>query len=387
MIAAFQLGVEPQRVTITDRNQQTVVTVPASATRSIQWERRGEMSSNASVELTVPAELGGSLEPWFHRVCVWRGEDLVWRGPVIRSEVTGAKVLLDAVDPSIWLYKRAVAQTRSFLAQDLSIIAAQLVRDTMADNDPDRLAEHMMVAPTGITTSLEVTAGTRYVADELADLADLGLRWQVCAGVLIIGPVADDVEHDQPLGDRDFTAALTVIKDGEATVTDAIVQGNSATGRATVPSELGKLVSIIRADSADTVTACTRRALETVNRYGRTPRTLELPQSARLTGQAPIPLPMLVPGVRVPVYTERQGLAVSALMRIESVSVVSDGTAEAIVPVLKEAPVPIDPIVLAEMVPPPAPTQIIPVQGESSTTRKKTCLWIKFLFFSWKVCW
>ncbi|WKK11983.1 hypothetical protein QYN14_00085 [Rhodococcus ruber] len=386
MSSAFQLGAEPQRVTVTDRNQQMVATVPASATHAIQWERRGEMSSNAGIDITVPAELGGSLEPWFHRVCVWRGEDLVWRGPIVRTEVTGSRVSIEAVDPSIWLYRRAVTQTRSFTAQDLSVIAAQLVRDAMADNDPDRLIDHMMVVPTGIVTSLEVTAGTRYVADELADLVDLGLRWQVCAGVLVIGPVADSVEHDQPLGDRDFTAALTVIKNGEATVTDAIVQGGSATGRATVPSELGKLVSIIRADSADTVTACTRRALEEVNRYGRTPRTLEVPRSARLTGQAPIPLPMLVPGVRVPVHTDRQGLSVSAMMRIESLSVVSDGTAEAIVPVFAEAPAPIDPIVLAEMVPPPAPTQIIPVQNASSA-RRKTCLWIKFLFFSWKVCW
>lgn len=179
-----------------------------------------------------------------------------------------------------------------------------------------------------------------------------------------------------------------MVKDGDATVTDAIVLGSTASGRAAVPSEVGKMVSIIRADAADTVTACTRRALEVVNRYGKTPRTLQVPESARLTAAAPITVPMLVPGVRVPVHTDRAGVRVSSVMRVESVTVASDGTAEKIVPVLKEAPAPLTPIVLAEMVPPPEPTWAAFRQDKGTAGRSRgSCVWIRFLFFTWKVCW
>lgn len=361
------LGAVAQRVTLTDHTGSVLAEIPTRDTARLEWSRESRSVSVASAAVVAATSVARDLEPWVHRLNIWRDGQLAWTGPVIRTATIGRRVSVSAADPGVWFERRKVARGRLFSNTDLSVIAAQIIEDAFEGDDPDRVVEQMIVAPTGIHSSVTVTPNTRYVSEQLADLVDLGLVWQFCAGVLIMGPAVEQVEVPHALGDEHFSEPVTVIKDGSKTATSVTVIGTSSSSTVGLdPGEdpgFGRIERIVKSDTADSVQACMAAALDELHRSKITPRSVTLSDAARLSSHAPIQLGDLLPGVRIPISTTATGIALGGVMRLESVRSVSESGTESIAITVEDAPPPLTSAEIAELVPATSSPYTVPTSG------------------------
>lgn len=349
------LGAVSQRVTLTDYAGVLLAEIPASDTARVEWTRESRSVSVASTAVVATDQVARDVEPWVHRLNVWRGEQLAWTGPVIRTAAVGTKLTVAAADPGVWFERRKIKRGRLFSNTDLSIIAAQIIEDAFEGDDPDRIVDRMIVAPTGVFSSVTITPNTRYVSEQLADLADLGLVWQFVAGVLIVGPAVEQIELASPLVDEHFSEPVTVIKDGAKTATSVTVLGTSSSATVGVdPSEdpgFGRIERIVKADTADSVQACTVAALDELNRSKVTPRSVTVSDAARLSSSAPVQLGDLMPGVRIPIATTSTGIDLGSVMRLQTVRSIAQSGTESIMITVEDAPPPRSETEIAEIAP------------------------------------
>ena len=344
------LGYADTRILFTDRLGNRITHLPTREVADTSWSRVVSEVSQCSMVVTAPPTQLRNLEPWLHHALVYRQEQLVWRGVVYTTEVTRAGLTMIARDPSVYFDRRRIAQDRTFFQTDLATIAAQLIRDAMALDDPFGVLSRMVVEPTGIYASVTVHADERYVAEQLKDLVEAGLTWTNVGGRMLVGPVARKYTT-APVTDRDIDGDFAVTKDGSETATDALVLGKGVQAQWFEQSPLGVLQTVEKQDALTNGYMVENAARRAVKERSITPRRVTLPSSTRLAPTAPISIEELVPGAIVPVQTQATGVEVNARMQLAGVEVKLAAGAEEVSVSLADEPAELTPL---ELTPPPS---------------------------------
>lgn len=336
------LGYDPTRILILDRDGARIGEVHPRQSSSTAWARTNSDVSQCQTVIGEPTDALRNLEPWLHQAIVYRGAELVWRGPIVSTRATAASMSFVARDPGAYFDRRRIGQRRIFFQEDLSRIALQLITDAMSVDDPFNVVSTAAVAPTGIYATRNVFADGRMLSEELKDLVDAGLRWTFIGGRLLIGPVAQDYET-ATLRDRDIDGEFEVVKDGTETVTDALVVGKGVQGTAfDYGSPLGILQAMEKQDALGDAYQATNAAKRIVKERAITPRRVQLPGDTRLMPTAPLSIADLVVGAVVPVQTTATGVAVDSKMLIDGVKVSLKAGAEEVAVSLVDKPLPVD---------------------------------------------
>ena len=314
-------------VEIRDRDGRAAYgTVEPSA---LSWGRILDDTSEA--QITVPYSgpdccgVLGATRSWCNSAAIFRDGALVWDGPIVRMEYTDDSTTITARDVSQWLFRRRIAELLDFTGSaqaDLAAIAEALVRHGYSRDDPNVLP-HLLVTPTGITGARQYTADSGYILDALRELARTGVDWTVLGRRMLItgeSPLA----RLPGLTDEDFAGPITVIEDGLAAATDAVVLGKGVRGHAGGEGACGLLEVLVTEEEILDERSAQAEAEAIVAAGDPSPLYVEVPDGTQLSPEAPVGINDLVPGVIASVASERTCRTVATDLRLLRVNVSFD---------------------------------------------------------------
>lgn len=95
--------------------------------QSVTWERRLSEQSTAEVVIAKGGATReccaalGDVSPWAYEISIYRGQDLVWQGPVRRPTETRTQFTLAASDVTGWFERRLIRRSR-YYTYDTTVI-------------------------------------------------------------------------------------------------------------------------------------------------------------------------------------------------------------------------------------------------------------------------
>lgn len=293
----------------------------------LRWTRVTDNPSVASVLLPKPPRHGidwgklGELQDWAHETSIYRGDELVWQGPVRQVTESTSSVLVEAVDVVGWL-DRLPNQLPYTLTGDLATIASAIITNGLAADDPN-IGAHVQATATGVVAERVANLPESVmVGNELRELARNGLDFTTVGRRLILGPEAMPTQAAARLTSAHFASDLQVIRAGGDTVTRAIVIGEGVKGTAGgVDPHRGLLAKIVKADGTLTTAAATARAASLVAAARPPLLVVKVPDGATLRPTAPVAMRQLVCGQRIDVAVEGYALPAEAALRLSQVAV------------------------------------------------------------------
>lgn len=222
------VGCSAHTYTITDRGGGGLVTASGNLL-SVEYYRLLNDSSTAKITIGVTgaqccSELGG-LRSWRHLLNLYRGESFMWSGFITRVDWKFDTCVITAVDIIGLLDRRVPHNAMTFNGTDITQVAAALVDDGLAPDDPGHSTT--VVAAAGVAAGRTYEANVGQTADHLRDLADTGLDFTAVGNNVVILPdaFADVVGR---LSDEDLPEGVTVTEDGASLGTRQIVAGSQA---------------------------------------------------------------------------------------------------------------------------------------------------------------
>lgn len=278
------------------------------------WSR--ELNEVSRCQVQAPAqELSTVITPWVHWISCWHGQSLQWIGPVQNVDRTANNLSVDARDVAVLMWHTRTQITRSWNQLNVAPIAADMWRDMLTFQGVDADPIVLPALSTANRYNVDAKADARYVQQDMADLAKLGLRWTVVRGRPVLGSQPTDIAAE--LSDCDFTQGMSIRRSGAKTANDVRVQGKNSAW--TERRELAglHLQSIVSLDDLFGVNNIQRAASEYVDRSAVIRDELVVPQQATLTPDAPVELDMLVPGINVTV----SALGLRTILRLDQVQV------------------------------------------------------------------
>lgn len=208
-----------------DRAGATVA--DALSLTSVEWTRMLNGASTATVVVNPEgdccAEMG-NIRTWGHAMVIYRNGVFVWSGPVLNIEWGQGDVTVQAVDMSGWLARRVPHSNNTFIDTDLTDIAAWLIADGFAPDDPGHSVS--IVAPAGVRGGRSYLTNVGQTLDHLTDLSDTGVDWTVVGTRFVLLPDSWN-ESVGSLNDGDLPGGMTVAEDGSALTTRWVVAGGS----------------------------------------------------------------------------------------------------------------------------------------------------------------
>ncbi|WP_084531406.1 hypothetical protein [Nocardia miyunensis] len=283
------------------------------------WSRELNEVSRCQVQAPLQ-ELSTLVTPWVHWVSCWHGQSLQWFGPIQDATRDRTGMTVDARDVSVLMWHTRTQTTKAWDQLNVAPIAADMWRDMLRFHRIDAEPVVMPALASAARYDVSVTADLRYVQQDMADLAKLGLRWTVVRGRPILGTQPTDIAAE--LSDCDLTTGATIHRSGSKTANDVRVQGKN--GAYTQRQELAglHLQSIVSLDDLFGVSNIQRAAAEYVGRTAVIRDELVVPQNATLTPDAPVELDMLVPGINITV----SALDLRTILRLDQVTVTGSPT-------------------------------------------------------------
>lgn len=287
------------------------------------WGREQRDVSTCQITLPSLLTLSGkapNIVPWLHWVTVWdraSGHSL-WSGPIQRPIFSRQQTVIQAKDPAALMARLRVPLTRRWENVDVSEPAAQMWRMLIEANN---LKTPLIVRPDtqGGIYDYQVTADEEMTDKAIADLVQLGLRWTVVSGTVILGPAPR--EPIAELGEDDFVGdSFELVRDGAGVYNDILLRGPDNLSRARVDLYGLNLQTIQRVDSVFGVSNADHAAQQFARYVSQIRDTLGQPSGAVLHPLVPLSWDQLIPSARV---------SVSAFggrwkMEIESLSVAID---------------------------------------------------------------
>ncbi|MEV5929912.1 hypothetical protein ACPCSG_27015 [Streptomyces cellulosae] len=213
---------------IVSRNGATVTT--AEVLTEVEWSRLLDATSSARVVIQPDGDCCNRLAritSWAHRLVIFRDSQYVWDGPITNVSWSLGEVEVAAEDVSVWLDDRVPHQNRAFTNVDLTEIAAWLIADGYAPDDPGHTVQ--IVGKAGVTGSREYFTGIGQTGDHLRQLAEAGLDYTVIGSRILLLPETHLVSVGR-LSDTDLPEGLEVAEDGKSLVTRWIVAGSEDSG-------------------------------------------------------------------------------------------------------------------------------------------------------------
>lgn len=127
------------------------VVTEAEVLLEVEWTRTLDEVSTAYVVIQPGGDCCDRLDQvrsWRHKLIIWRDGAPVWEGPIVRAVWQRGAVRVDAVDILGWLDRRVPHQSITFSDSDLADIAAWLIDDGFAPDDPGHTVD--IIAPSRI---------------------------------------------------------------------------------------------------------------------------------------------------------------------------------------------------------------------------------------------
>lgn len=321
------LGCASHSYTITDRDGGHVAA--SGLLTQVAYDRVLNDTSTATVTIGVEgvnccAELS-RVRSWRHWLNIYRNGVFVWSGPVAQIWWTAAEVRVAAVDLIGLLDRRVVHNLMTFTRVPVSQIAAELIRDAFAPDDPGH-----SVTAVGRTRA---TGGRTYqpwigqTADHLRDLSETGIDF-TCVGssILILPDEFDDVVGR--LSDADLPEGLTVSEDGAALATRQVVAGDEQTGVVGVAggrNDYYGLLEIYTEQNTLTTLSDVDQAAQAKLDGSLTAPVFIDTQDVTLAPTAPVTVEQLVPGWCLDITSAATCREITQRLKITGLSVTESG--------------------------------------------------------------
>lgn len=338
-----KLGCGNNIAAIVDRESGNMLTALDDITE-LQWERTLDTYSTASVTVGRNGRCCSRLDrvrSWRHELVIWRElhgqRNEVWRGPIIRPRYRTHSTILEARDKWAWLDRRDVRRTLE-LSGDVTTVAHELIKEALRhpDGKPDetRILDFLDIRPAGVWGSFEYTTNQRSIGAELRNLANGPLNMAFLGGRLVLfGP--KPLARTAMLQDKDILDEIEVLEDGLAAATRVTVvgEGVSASCGGTDPY-YGLLEQTISDQTITSAEAARSLACSTQATLNRPPLVISLPDGAQLSPNTPVTLDKLIPGVEIPMWSQRTCRRVDQNLVLTRLQVEQDNTGERVLATL-----------------------------------------------------
>lgn len=268
------------------------------------------LSAVTEGEVTVPLNaktrpMLDGLGTWGYSLVMFRDNDRVWEGPIRRLTHGRGASTISAYDVLGWLERRRIRASRAgtFNAVSEAVLA---ITSALTPDDPNILAHLTSIAGGGsVLREVAINGGT--TLDDLGTLAGFGVQFTTVGRRIIVFPDSATTGRTAQLDLDTFVAGeLDVIEDGDLATTAATArddQGSSITVGGT-DSFYGLLDTITSVGSgASNSASLTVHATRTRNQTYPAPMTINIPDGAALSPDAPVEFSQLVAGAVVPVVT------------------------------------------------------------------------------------
>ncbi|WP_037956904.1 hypothetical protein [Streptomyces sulphureus] len=314
---------------IVDRDGPLVST--CSTLVSVEWARALDDTSQATIVVQPEADCCASLRnvrSWRHKLLIFRDGQPVWEGPIVTVEWTLGEVTVQAVDVLGWLDRRVPHRDMEFTTVDLTQIAAALIRDAFAPDDPGH--EVQILGDTRIRGDRAYQHDVGQTGDHLNDLAKTGLDYTAVGSRIILLP-EDYTERVGALTDEDFPDGLVIAEDGAALATRWIIHGKDEDAQDDEPGITGTAGGThpyygLLEQAADEQSILDERSATAAARSrlrGSQPAPLyiDTSQQTTLAPDAAVDVPSLVPGWCVDVTTTTTCRDISQSLKITGMKV------------------------------------------------------------------
>lgn len=296
---------------------------------SVQYNRVLDDNSTARITIGVSGadcctELG-NLRTWAQTLNIYRGDAFMWSGPITNVDYGFDEVTVDATDIIGLLDRRVPHQNFTFTGTDIADIAAALIEDGLAPDDPGHTVT--VIGPSGVTGGRAYSQNIGQTADHLRDLADTGIDFTAVGNNIVILP-DDHCDVVGRLADEDLPEGLTVTEDGAALATRWVVAGSessAAVGTAGGADAYYGLLeryteqtSITDQASADAAAAAKLRASSSAPVFIDT-------QSVTLSPTANVNVADLVPGWCLDITSDSTCRTITQRLKITGLQVTEDG--------------------------------------------------------------
>ncbi|ADD81134.1 minor tail protein [Rhodococcus phage ReqiPine5] len=289
-----------------------------SSLSALEWGRRRRDVSQCDLTVTEIGDQLPALEnitPWYHWVSVWEFDDLVWTGPILSSDLGRNDFIVSARDVSTFAWRTRAPFARRWASQTTVVMAAELFRAMLDLRSLDHVRVRTFATPDLVEYDYALAPDTRSMNNVIDDLVKMGLNWTVVAGTLVIGTIPPNVTA--VLDEQDILSEIRIRKDGSKTYTDVRVQGQNYAHVETVPGPI--LQNVVNLDNLRGVGNIQRATREYVAQTGRVAESMIIPSGASLSPDAPVTLPMLLPGARFNVYLGEDRAAAVDLTEMKAV--------------------------------------------------------------------
>ncbi|GAA2945943.1 MULTISPECIES: hypothetical protein [Streptomyces] len=322
------VGCSSHQAAIIDRDGAVVAT--ADVLLSVEWARVLDDVSEAQVVIQPDGDCCAAMSrvrAWRHKLAIYRDGQACWEGPIVAPEWhADGTVQISAVDILGWMDRRTPHTDMRFVARELAEIAAWLVDDGFAPDDPGHTVE--IIAPTRIRGDREYQVDTGQTGDHLRDLASTGIDYTAVGSRILILP-EDHCARVGSLTDQDMPDGLVVVEDGLALTTRWVVHGaEGVRGEAGgVHPYYGLLEQVVEETSILDNASAAAAARSKLRASSPAPVFLDS-QATTLSPDAAVDVRSLVPGWCVDVTTTATCRTISQSLKIVGVKVTEDDAGE-----------------------------------------------------------
>jgi hypothetical protein len=317
---------------VVDRNGAVIAW--ADVLVSVEWNRVLDDVSTAKVVILPEGnccEAMGRVRSWRHQLQIFRDGHGVWEGPIVTPLWKAFGVELTAVDVMGWLDRRVPHQNMLFPDTDLTQIAAALIRDGFAPDDPGH--EVTILEPARISGQRRYQVDVGQTGDHLRALAETGLDYTTVGRRILLMP-EDHCARVGSLTDDDFPAGLEIAEDGSNLATRWVLHGSESSG---VKGEAGgkdAYYGLLERVSEETSILDNRSAAAGARSRLRgsmpAPVFIDTSNETTLSPEAAIDVPSLVPGYCLDVTTTTTCRNISQSLKIYGVKVTENATGESV---------------------------------------------------------
>lgn len=328
------------------------------ALTSVRWTRTVNDVSEGVITIAKAAAedccgLLGEIEPWVHELSIYRDNDLVWQGPIVRTVESRSSMRIEAQDVAAWLGRTINTMVLRFVLLDPLLPAhagpVQEIADTIIQTNlldptwstpPDwcRVVPYIVRDDSPTITKFEKDGSTDAaiwlvpvlkILDE--ELVPRGLEYTTVGRALLLGRPQTALDRPQArLTLDDIAGDVELIKDGASGAAivwatnqvqdDIALAGFGLSGYTS--TAYGRLDALIlsQAENMDGYDLLQLAQASIVGRFP-VPIGLSIPTGARLAASAPVTMDQLVAGVRLDVEATGMCSEVAVAYRLTDVEV------------------------------------------------------------------
>jgi hypothetical protein len=316
---------------IVDRDGSVVT--HADVLVQVEWSRVLDDVSTARVLINPDGDCCaalGRVRTWRHKLAIARDGVPAWEGPIIQAEWRLGQVELWASDVLVWLDRRVPHDSIVFDGSDLTDIAAWLIQDGFAPDDPGHSVQ--VLGRAGVEGGRQYQQDIGQTGDHLRDLADTGLDYTAVGSAIILMPETWEASVGT-LTDSDFPDGLVVAEDGSALATRVVVHGDADSGVKGVAGGSDSYYGLLERSIEETsITTSSSAAAAARSRRGAAyPVPVFLAtEEVTISPEAAVEVARLVPGWSVDVATAVTCRPLKQRLKIVAVKVEEDGDGESV---------------------------------------------------------